>query len=71
MLLHSRQKRKVICSWALGLVDWWASAERFEGAGEAMVVGILVGCVGLVGGKVGRNGRVCVWVMMPVDELYL
>ena len=36
-----------------------------------MVVGILVGCVGLVGGKVGRNGRVCVWVMMPVDELYL
>ena len=34
MLLHSRQKRKVICSWAfLG----WASAEMLDGAGEAMV----------------------------------
>ncbi len=33
MLLHSRQKRKVICSWAL---VGGASAERLEGAGEAM-----------------------------------
>ncbi len=34
MLLHSRQKRKVICSWAF---VGWASAEMLEGAGEAMV----------------------------------
>lgn len=36
MLLHSRQKRKVICSWAF---VGWASAEMLEGAGEAMVSG--------------------------------
>lgn len=36
MLLHSRQKRKVICSWVL-LGCWAPSAERLEGAGEAMV----------------------------------
>ena len=35
MLLHSRQKRKVICSWVL-LGCWAPSAERLEGAGEAM-----------------------------------
>lgn len=33
MLLHSRQKRKVICSWAF---VGGASAERAEGAGEAI-----------------------------------
>lgn len=49
MLLHSRQKRKVICSWAL--VGCWAvaaaSTERAEGAGDAMVLGSLLvgGCV--------------------------
>ena len=36
MLLHSRQKRKVICSWAF---VGWASADMLEGAGEAMVSG--------------------------------
>lgn len=39
MLLHSRQKRKVICSWAF---VGWASAERLEGAGDAMVLSLLV-----------------------------
>lgn len=34
MLLHSRQKRKVICSWGF---FGWASAEMLDGAGEAMV----------------------------------
>ena len=36
MLLHSRQKRNVICSWTF---VGWASAERLEGAGDAMVSG--------------------------------
>lgn len=36
MLLHSRQKRKVICSWAF---VGRASAEMLEGAGDAMVSG--------------------------------
>lgn len=41
MLLHSRQKRKVICSWAF---VGWASAERLEGAGDAMVgIAVAVG----------------------------
>ena len=40
MLLHSRQKRKVICSWAF--VVGWASAERLEGAGDAMGLAVVV-----------------------------
>lgn len=56
MLLHSRQKRKVICSWVL-LGCWAPSAERLEGAGEAMVqlavevvvvVLVVVRCIGCV-----------------------
>ena len=41
MLLHSRQKRKVICSWVFvgGGAPSAAVGERAEGAGEAMGVG--------------------------------
>lgn len=36
MLLHSRQKRKVICSWVLDAA-WGSVAEVVEGAGEDIV----------------------------------
>ena len=36
MLLHSRQKRKVICSWALV-----GASEAVDGAGEADIVAVI------------------------------
>ena len=48
MLLHSRQKRKVICSWILA---GGVSAEAEAGEGEAMGC-LSVGC----GGRKGRGG---------------
>lgn len=46
MLLHSRQKRKVICSWVFvgGGALSAAVGERAEGAGEAMGWVVVVVC---------------------------